>query len=320
MLTDATNDDQIIEEWLVGKADSTKDEYQRDLEQFRSWAGDHKLQDIRPVVLQKWEEELRERYEVSTATRKIQSLKSLLTYAHKTGYIEDNPGRLVQPGPVPNRFQEHILPPEDVRDIIESTESFFHRTVLMTLYGLGLRASELVHLHWDDLLVDQKVKVRSSKRGFDRVIPVPDGIWEDWHQLQNTEGPIFQADGKALTTFRVWEITKEALARSSVDGDKYSVSPHWFRHCHATHALNNGAPISLIRIRLGHQSIETTKLYLHAEDGASGDYLETLDTFYGDANHEDTVRDAVEHLAEQGVKDGEIIEMVEEALANRRSP
>ncbi|MFB6279380.1 MAG: tyrosine-type recombinase/integrase, partial [Salinibacter sp.] len=50
------------------------------------------------------------------------------------------------------------------------------------------------------------------------------------------------------------------------------VSPHWFRHAHASHALQKGADLELVRETLGHESIETTKTYLHAQPGKSSSY------------------------------------------------
>jgi len=61
-------------------------------------------------------------------------------------------------------------------------------------------------------------------------------------------------------------IVKAAAKRAGITG---SVSPHWMRHAHATHALERGAPITLVQDTLGHKSMETTAKYTHVRPNAS---------------------------------------------------
>jgi integrase/recombinase XerD len=75
------------------------------------------------------------------------------------------------------------------------------------------------------------------------------------------------------------KLTKKTDAEGDVkrgeNGDPVmtsKVSPHWFRHAHASHALQKGADLELVRETLGHESIETTKTYLHAQPGKSSSY------------------------------------------------
>ena len=69
----------------------------------------------------------------------------------------------------------------------------------------------------------------------------------------------------------VFRIVQAAARRAGIEG---RVSPHWMRHAHATHALENGAPITLVKETLGHKSIETTAKYTHVRPNASsGQYL-----------------------------------------------
>ncbi len=61
-------------------------------------------------------------------------------------------------------------------------------------------------------------------------------------------------------------IVKSAAKRAGITGN---ISPHWFRHAHATHALERGAPITLVKATLGHESMETTAKYTHVRPNAS---------------------------------------------------
>ena len=74
----------------------------------------------------------------------------------------------------------------------------------------------------------------------------------------------------ALSVQAVGQILQKAAQRAPLPQRvKDGVSPHWLRHAHASHALDNGAPISLVQQTLGHGSIKTTSIYAHAKPGAS---------------------------------------------------
>lgn len=324
-ITDANGDGELVEEWLMGKADATKDAYGRDVEQFMEWAGEPALEDVRVRLLKEWGEHLESKYKRSTASRKLKAVKSLFSYAYDSGYLKADPGQVVHAVPSPNKFNERILPPEKVREIIRCAEPGRDRILVLTLYGLGIRASEASALRWGDrLLYGQRVKIRNSKGGKDRVLPVPDGIWEDWERLEEMtqstgqDDAIFQdRSGEPVTRKRVWAVVKETAEKTTIDLDRYSVSPHWLRHCHASHAIDNGAPISLVQARLGHESVDTTTIYLHAKSEPSGDYLDVLEDFYGGGGAEAetaNVREAIETLVEYGATEDEVLSIVQDTL------
>jgi len=80
---------------------------------------------------------------------------------------------------------------------------------------------------------------------------------------QKTDGP--------LSYSQHWRIVKKAARRA---GAPEGVSPHWFRHAHASHALHRGAPAHLVQQTLGYQSLATTSRYTHARpDDSLGQYL-----------------------------------------------
>jgi len=93
---------------------------------------------------------------------------------------------------------------------------------------------------------------------------------ETWRELQAIRGdagendPVFPSrKGHGhLDRSQVLRIVKKAAARAGLKG---KVSPHWFRHAHASHALDRGAPIHLVQSTLGHSSVATTGRYLHAK-------------------------------------------------------
>ena len=93
------------------------------------------------------------------------------------------------------------------------------------------------------------------------------GLGED----ASDDAPVFPSrKGGSLDTRQVHRIVRAAGDRVGVEG----VSPHWLRHAHASHALERGAPIHLVQATLGHASVATTGVYLHARPTeSSGRYL-----------------------------------------------
>jgi integrase len=88
--------------------------------------------------------------------------------------------------------------------------------------------------------------------------------------------PVLQSvrrPGSPLTERAVNFIVKEAAERAGVNP---AASIHWLRHAHASHAIDNGAPITLVSATLGHADLKTTSVYAHARPGeSSGRYLKT---------------------------------------------
>jgi len=82
------------------------------------------------------------------------------------------------------------------------------------------------------------------------------------------DAPVFtsrQGD-EALTRVQVFNIVAKAAKRAGIPG---KVSPQWLRHAHASHALDRGAPIHLVKETLGHANIVTTNNYAHARPSES---------------------------------------------------
>ena len=100
--------------------------------------------------------------------------------------------------------------------------------------------------------------------------------WAELVKLRNggdPDAPVFPSrrGGGHLDPSAAWRIVRKAAARAGIDGN---VSPHWLRHAHASHALERGAPVALVRDTLGHSSVSTTNGYLHARpNDSSARYL-----------------------------------------------
>jgi site-specific recombinase XerD len=151
--------------------------------------------------------------------------------------------------------------------------------ILALLYGGGLRISELVGLRWRDVqarLDGQGQATVLGKGAKTRTILLSTGVFSRITALRAAAGEddaVFGSRKKRghLNPSHVLRLTKSAAKRAGITRN---VRNHDLRHCHASHSLERGAPISLVSQTLGHASISTTGRYLHSRpNDSSGRYL-----------------------------------------------
>lgn len=259
------DDERLIAMWLHGKSENTRDAYFRDMLVFTAFV-DKPLPRVGLEDLQAFSDSLTG-YRPSTKARKLSSIKSLLAFGHRLGYLAVNVGAVVKAPPVKDTLAERILQEHDVREMIAAEPNRRNRLILDLLYKTGMRVSELCVLKWRD------VRPRPSalqltifgKGGRTRVVLLPEKIsirLQAHREQSGRDDPVFQsASGGFLHRSQVYRIVRAAARRSGIDGP---VSPHWLRHAHASHALDHGAPAHLVQQTLGHASLSTTGRYTHA--------------------------------------------------------
>jgi integrase/recombinase XerD len=277
--TSAPSDDQLLEIWLHGRSIHTQRAYRADISCFLAGAGKPLLQ-ITLADLQQFSDSLTDLAPASRY-RTLSAIKSLLAFAHRIGYLPFDIGRSLRLPAVHNRLAERILPEADLQGILSLETTPRNRAILTLLYASGIRVSELCGLSWRDLQPNGEGGQITvfGKGGATRAIQVPASVWKLVTSLRtaNTAAhdPVFQSrkskTGGRLRSVAVLRIVRKAAARAGIE---LPVSPHWFRHAHASHALDRGAPIHLVQATLGHASITTTGRYLHARPkDSSGRFL-----------------------------------------------
>ena len=213
----------------------------------------------------------------------LAAIKSLFSFGYQLGALKFNVAKLLHFPKVRDCLSEKILSVEQVKRILRLETLPRNRGILLTLYGCGLRVSELCELKWKDLKPRSESGQMSvfGKAGKTRVVLIPGYVWQVVCQLrQGADGdePVFRSrqrselNGYHLSRKQVYKIVRKAAKRAGIEE---KVSPHWLRHSHASHSLDGGAPLSLVQQTLGHSSIASTEKYLHAKpDDSSGMYLE----------------------------------------------
>jgi integrase/recombinase XerD len=162
-----------------------------------------------------------------------------------------------------------ILSEEEVARLIESAATSYHRVILMTLYGAGLRREELCRLKVTD--VDSKrmvLHVRQGKGRKDRDVTLSPRLLEvlrDYWKWRKPKTYLFPSylrkrREQPISSRTVYYAVCEAARRAGIQKKVY---PHLLRHSWATHLLERGADLKTIQIQLGHFDLESTTIYLH---------------------------------------------------------
>jgi integrase/recombinase XerD len=262
-------DDQLIELWLHGRSPHTQRAYRADIERFRSRAG-KALCMVTLADLQDFADSLGG-IAPASRYRTLSAIKSLLAFGHRLGAWPFDVGRVLRLPAIRNRLAERILPEADLHSILGLESNPRNRAMLALLYASGARVSELCGLCWRDLQPNGEggqITVL-GKGSITRAIQVPVSVWKLVSGLRSAQAgpddPVFRSrkakSGGGLRPLAVLRIVRRAARRAGIE---LPVSPHWFRHAHASHALDRGAPIHLVQATLGHASVATTGRYLHA--------------------------------------------------------
>ena len=270
----AASDPQVIALWLHGKAQTTQAAYVRDLSIFARFIAGKALQSVTLGDLQAFGDSLTTA--PATQRRTMAAVKSLFSFAAKIGYVRFDPGAAVKLPALKNELAARIMPEASVQRILAmDTDRVSPRNavILRLLYVGGLRAFEVCGLKWKDIQErGESCQVTVyGKGGKTRIVLLTETMWKALQSIRAGAGldaPVFPSrkHNGHLSPVQVFRIVQAAAKVAGIEGN---VSPHWLRHCHASHSLDAGAPVSLVQATLGHASVATTSRYLHARPDCS---------------------------------------------------
>jgi len=174
------------------------------------------------------------------------------------------------PYPQDQRRLPTVLSREEVSRLINAAGTLFRRTLLMTLYGTGMRRSELAHVKVGDIDSQRMtIRVVAGKRGKDRDLPLSPALLETLREYWRWRKPklylfptrtLGRRLDQPISDKTVWIACSEAARRAGIHKH---VTPHTLRHSWATHLLEAGTDLRTIQVLLGHDDLETTAQYLH---------------------------------------------------------
>lgn len=210
--------------------------------------------------------------------RILSGIKTFYKYLKLEGYIDKNPTVLIE-GPRIGRELPSILSVAEIDAMIscinlDMPEGQRNRAIIETMYGCGLRVSELTGLRMSQIYVDDEYIIVEGKGNKQRLVPIsPVALAEiqkylDTYRCRLTvkrgcEDLLFlNRRGGKLTRQMVFYIIKDLC---ELAGIHKNVSPHTLRHSFATHLLEGGANLRAIQQMLGHENITTTEVYVHID-------------------------------------------------------
>jgi integrase/recombinase XerD len=277
--------DTLTGEYLVyirvekGLSPRTVEAYGRDLSrwvEFISQRGKSYPSEVEREEITEFLETLRQRglspRSLARATATLRSFQRFLTQEGRYGSFPA--------ADLPAPRQGHILPKVLSQDEVESLleqpiigdpRGLRDKAILETLYGTGIRISELTGLDIEDLELGEGEMRVVGKGARERLVPIGDAAAEALREYLGMGRPklshgksqravFLNQRGGRLTRQGAWGVVRKYAGRVGLE-DK--MTPHTLRHSYATHLLENGADLRYIQELLGHASISTTQIYTH---------------------------------------------------------
>ncbi len=210
--------------------------------------------------------------------RIVSGIKTFYKYLKIEGYVDKNPAILIE-SPRLGRKLPAILTEREIDDMVaaidlNAPEGQRNRAIVETLYGCGLRVSELVELRISQIYADEEYIIVEGKGNKQRLVPISQvalaeiqkyllGYRSRLKVKRGCNDILFlNRRGSKLTRVMIYYIIKNLC---DVAGIRKNISPHTLRHSFATHLLEGGANLRAIQQMLGHEDISTTEVYLHID-------------------------------------------------------
>ncbi len=211
--------------------------------------------------------------------RTVSGIKSVFRYLRLEREIDANPALLLDT-PRIGRHLPTVLSVGEIDSMIaaidpESPTALRNHAIIETLYGCGLRVSELCDMRLSRIDFTRGMALIEGKGSKERIVPMSDSLLELIRRYVSTDRASLRIDrgeedivflnvrGHRLTRQMVFTVLRQLAALAGI---RTVISPHTLRHSFATHLLEGGANLRAIQQMLGHESISTTEIYLHMDN------------------------------------------------------
>ncbi|MBQ9927164.1 MAG: tyrosine-type recombinase/integrase [Lachnospiraceae bacterium] len=177
---------------------------------------------------------------------------------------------------VPRMITEHKLPVvlsvEEINRLLDATKNLKYKAMFATMYSSGMRVSEVIHLHYDDISrTNMQIHIRDTKNRMDRYTILSERnleiLTEYWFCNGKPREILFpnRFTGQYLTVSALEQVMRRAVADAGLSS---KATPHCLRHSFATHLMEQGVDHRNIQALLGHRDPKSTEVYLHVSNKA----------------------------------------------------
>ncbi|HEX2919860.1 MAG TPA: site-specific tyrosine recombinase/integron integrase [Bacteroidales bacterium] len=211
-----------------------------------------------------------------TQSRTLSGIRAYFRFLLIEGEISSNPSALIESPKIGFRLPD-VVSVEEIDTMISiidlsKPEGHRNKAIIETIYGCGLRVSELISIRITDIHTKERFITVTGKGNKQRLVPVSRKALKEIEiymryrsrmQVIHDNNILFlNRRGKKLTRAMIFHIIKELAAGAGI---KKNVHPHTFRHSFATHMIQAGADLRAVQEMLGHESILTTEIYTHID-------------------------------------------------------
>jgi len=260
----------------------TREEYERDIQDLSRFLISRGVRDWLVVGLRDLQAYLaeldRRGLQPSSRNRKTYSIKTFFAFLHQAGHLHKDVSRELIPPTIPQKERCRFLREEEYLAVLAEAHSSRDRAILEVFLQTGLRLSELVHLALADLEMPKRItkdpanvgflKMR-RKRGKEVVVPLN---WKAGEALsawlrerqeiakrgETSDSLFISKFRREMTPRAIRYLVGKYLERAGMTG----ASVHTLRHTMATHYLAKGGDLKSVQEMLGHESLQTTQIYV----------------------------------------------------------
>lgn len=274
---------ELIERFLKyvyrqhSQSEQTVDSYRRDLYQLRDFLqsqGVESFEEVDRLMILNFLTEYRMESGVKDATiaRKLSTYRSFYRYLNEYIGIGINPMESIR-SPKNRRKIPDFLFVDEVKYFLNSFDTtkdtgIRDKTMFTMMYACGLRVSEVTHLTWSQISLEQRIVRIVGKGDKERLVPFFKGFEKQlmvykrtyWAKYATDDHVFVNLRGKGLTSRGIQYVMEKQGAQIDMP---MKLHPHMLRHSFATHLLDNGADIRIVQELLGHSSLSTTQIYTH---------------------------------------------------------
>ena len=265
-----------------GRSQNSIENYSLDIKSFKDFLCDQKIDETplncKQETVKKYIYETARVLSGHTQARRISGLRSFFDYLIFEKYRSTNPTDLVETPKLGKKLPD-VLSISEIELIIKNLDlshpqGHRNRAIIETLYGSGLRVSEIVNLNLSNLFFKESLIQVTGKGNKQRLVPMGSiskkylEIYikqvRNFQKIDNKDQDLvfLNRNGKQLTRQMIFTLVQTLASKAKIDK---KIGPHTFRHSFATHLLENGADLKTIQILLGHESITTTEIYTHLD-------------------------------------------------------